>query len=79
MTVVMLTDVEGLPTAGMKVRFGETVTEIEEVALNSTDRRPVSTRLCLAGKPVAPYGGIALAVENGVPKCGDWVEEVRDV
>ncbi|WP_044006418.1 hypothetical protein [Jannaschia sp. CCS1] len=58
--VLDMSEIEGMPTVGDLVRAGGGAGRIVELGRNSTDGQVVSTRACLTGKEVAPYGGIVV-------------------
>lgn len=78
--VLMLTEVEGAPSIGMTVDFLGGHRAIVDIGKNSTDGQPVSTRDCLTGRTVAPYGAILLNWTDGteVP-TGIHGAEVKEV
>ncbi|MEM8656254.1 MAG: hypothetical protein AAGF36_16095 [Pseudomonadota bacterium] len=53
--------------------------EIVEVGKNSTDGKAVSTRSCLTGQRVAPYGHVLVDWISGDPAPnemhGHWIQE----
>lgn len=77
--VVMMTEIEGFPVVGQKVRLLGVQTSVKALGENSTDGQPVSTRSCLTGQQVPPYGGVMVEWEGPVPRltAGDseWLEE----
>lgn len=76
---IMLTGIEGMPKVGMTVRIGDCVRTILELGRNSTDHKPISTRDCLTGRPVPPYGSILIEDMANTPDRGCWIEEHDDV
>ncbi len=73
---VQLTDVEGLPEKDMIVMFYGELATITEVGRNSTDGQAVSTRSCLTGQPVTPYGSVLLDWPTG-RACPPYERGVR--
>ena len=77
--MLQLTEIEGRPEVGMKLRVGERRCAVIELGRNSTDGQVVSTRACLTGRPVAPYGAVCVAWTDGaarpVPRAGEWAQE----
>lgn len=55
-----MTEIEGLPAVGDCVRIGQAKGRVVALGRNSTDGKSVSTRACLTGRAVAPYGAIAV-------------------
>ena len=78
-TALMLTEIEGRPEVGMTLRVGKRRCLVIELGRNSTDGEVVSTRACLTGRPVAPYGAVAVAWTDGAghsaPRAGEWARE----
>jgi hypothetical protein len=73
--VLNLTEIEGHPKVGEMVQVGSKCCKILELGRNSTDGRAVSTRSCLTGRTVAPYGAIRVEWDGPKPKDlrGEWV------
>ena len=75
--ILQMTEIEGLPDVGMSLRWEGGQCEIRELGLNGTDGMAVSTRSCLTGHPVPPYGAVGVALTGARPQPGTWVTEVN--
>ncbi|WP_299597506.1 hypothetical protein [uncultured Tateyamaria sp.] len=77
--VLQLTEVLGHPRKGITLSVVGQRCRVVEVGRNSTDGQAVSTRSCLTGKPVAPYGHVLVKWISEAPLAsdihGNWVEE----
>lgn len=75
----MLTQIEGMPVKGMHVSIAGRDLLIMEVGKNSTDGEPVSSRSCLTGKTVPPYGSVFVEwlppYPEGASLHRKWIEE----
>ena len=80
--VLFLNTVEGLPQVGMSVLLGGHTHEITELCKNSTDGLSVSSRSCLTGQPVAPYGALVTTWTGTVDErralVGTRIQEVQN-
>lgn len=65
--VLQLTEVEGCPARGMKLDIGPKRCRVIEAGRISADGQPVSTRSCLTGQPVPPYGAVLVEWIGAVP------------
>ncbi len=76
---LMLTHMEGMPEKGMRVSIAGRDLNIVDVGRNTTDGKPVSTRDCLTGKAVPPYGSIFVDWLPPYPERTSlhrqWIEE----
>ncbi len=76
---LMLTQIEGMPLAGMTVSLSGTLATIKELGRNTTDGKAVSSRDCLTGQPCPPYGTVLVEWIGDAPDPKDlsqiWVQE----
>lgn len=76
---LMLTHIEGMPAKGMRVSIAGRDLLIMDVGRNSADGKPVSTRSCLTGETVPPYGSIFVDWQPPYPEGAslhrNWIEE----
>lgn len=74
-----LTNIDGMPRAGIILQEGERLCKVLELGRNSTDGQPVSYRNCLTGAPTPAYGNVLIEWHDELPEPGEfrkmWVVE----